>query len=293
MNSRVSPFRKERSAGSGHVAEPGLEAAPATADPNSQSVVEIDEVRIDYNLGYGKHRVVHAVGNVSATIHRGEKLVILGPSGCGKSTLLMAIGGFMPITSGVIKVNGRRVTHPSLERIMVFQDFNQLFPWKTVLENVKWGIKKRHAKLAKDEVTNRARRQLELVGLSEQENQHPNTLSGGQKQRCAIARSFAATPEVLLMDEPFGALDAINRERMQQELNKIWSEQETPATIAFVTHDVSEAVLLGHRILVMTGGPASRVRSIVENKVTGRSTSDPGAMNLHAELRELLKEEMP
>lgn len=257
----------------------------------SDSVVEIENVSINYTLGTGRRQVIKAVEDVSVSIRRGEKLIILGPSGCGKSTLLMALGGFIPISGGTMKVNGRPVSRPSMERIMVFQDFNQLLPWMTVIENVQWGIRKRHPKMNEDEVRRRATRQVDLVGLARQAQQFPNTLSGGQKQRCAIARSFAATPEILLMDEPFGALDAINRERMQQELNNIWSEQESPTTIAFVTHDVAEAVLLGHRIMVMTNGPG-RVRAIVENNAVGRSADDPEFMELCAQLRELLKEEI-
>ena len=254
------------------------------------AVVQIEDVCIDYTVGPGKAQKIRAVENVSVSICRGEKLVILGPSGCGKSTLLMALGGFIPISSGSIKVNGSPVCKPSMARIMVFQDFAQLLPWFTVMDNVKWGIRKRFPKMAPEEVARIARTQVELVGLSKQAAQFPNTLSGGQKQRCAIARSFAATPEILLMDEPFGALDAINREHMQQELNNIWSQQETPTTIAFVTHDVNEAVLLGHRVMVMSAGPG-RVRAIVENPSVGKSSEDPNAIALAAHLRDLLKEE--
>lgn len=255
------------------------------------TVVEISNVSIDYIIRSGKRRKIRAVEDVSVSIYRGEKLIILGPSGCGKSTLLMALGGFLPISNGTMKVNGKAVSKPSMERIMVFQDFNQLLPWFTVLENVQWGVRKRFPNKSNAEALEIARHQLDLVGLSRQADQYPNTLSGGQKQRGAIARSFAASPEILLMDEPFGALDAINRERMQQELNSIWSEQETPTTIAFVTHDVHEAVLLGHRILVMTNGPG-RVREIVNNPYVGQPSDDPEVGELVNELRELLKEEI-
>jgi len=278
----------------GHIAHgrmAGLEEISEDASLRSDTVVDIEDVSIDYTLGPGKRRVIRAVDNVSVSIRRGEKLIILGPSGCGKSTLLMALGGFLPISGGVMKVNGSPVSRPSMERIMVFQDFNQLLPWMTVLDNVQWGIRKRHPKMSQAEVASLAGKQIELVGLARQADQYPNTLSGGQKQRCAIARSFAATPEILLMDEPFGALDAINRERMQQELNNIWSEQESPTTIAFVTHDVAEAVLLGHRVMVMTSGPG-RVRAIVENNAVGRPADDPEVMMLCAHLRDLLKEEI-
>jgi len=272
--------------------DPAARPVPASPAASAQAgnVVEIEDVCIDYSVGPGRRQKIRAVENVSISVRRGEKLVILGPSGCGKSTLLMALGGFLPISSGSIKVNGASVSKPSMERIMVFQDFQQLLPWFSVLENVKWGVRKRWPKLDPQEADRIARRQVELVGLSRQADQYPNTLSGGQKQRCAIARSFAAAPEILLMDEPFGALDAINRERMQQELNNIWSQQEVPTTIAFVTHDVNEAVFLGHRVMVMTSGPG-RVRAVVDNPAVDRSSEDPDAANLAMHLRELLKEE--
>lgn len=266
-------------------------AVPSGAKVENDHVVEIRNVSIEYASVGRKHVPVRAVDDVSVSIKRGEKFIILGPSGCGKSTLLMSMGGFISISSGSIMVNGKEVSAPSMERIMVFQDFFQLLPWRTVLENVAWGIKKRWPKLSRAEILTRARTQVDLVGLNNQAEQYPSTLSGGQKQRCAIARSFAATPEILLMDEPFGALDAISREKMQAELNNIWERQATPTTIAFVTHDVNEAVLLGHRIMVMTQGPG-RIREIVSNPFMGRPLDDEGAMRLAASLRELLKEEV-
>jgi NitT/TauT family transport system ATP-binding protein len=130
---------------------------------------------------------------------------------------------------------------------------------------------------------------VELVGLGQQTNQYPNTLSGGQKQRCAIARAFAVQPEILLMDEPFGALDAINRERMQFELNRLWAAEKESTTIAFVTHDVNEAVHLGHRVMVMSRGPG-RMRALIENPSVGSPPHDAAALKLVDELRELLKD---
>jgi NitT/TauT family transport system ATP-binding protein len=267
--------------------------APAAADtaghaPPAEAQVEVDHVSIAFGKSRGRGSVV-AVDDVSVTIRKGEKFVILGPSGCGKSTLLTAIGGFLPVSGGEIRVGGEIVRKPSMKRILVFQDFGQLMPWRTVGGNVSWAIKNRWPKMRDGEVQERARHYVDLVGLTPQIDQYPNTLSGGQKQRCAIARSFAVKPEILLMDEPFGALDAINREKMQAELNRLWSAEDERVTVAFVTHDVNEAVHLGHRIMVMSRGPG-RLRRLVDNPHVGTPPNDAQAMELVAQLRELLKD---
>jgi NitT/TauT family transport system ATP-binding protein len=261
------------------------EARPATA---TTELVEIDHVSIAFPRSRGRGTVV-AVEDVSVSIRRGEKFVILGPSGCGKSTLLTAIGGFIPVSGGEIRVDGKAVKGPSMNRLLVFQDFGQLLPWRTVAANVDWAVGKRWPKMAAAERRARARHYVELVGLGPQAEQYPNTLSGGQKQRCAIARAFAVQPEMLLMDEPFGALDAISRERMQFELNRVWAAESERVTIAFVTHDVNEAVHLGHRVMVMSRGPG-RLRALVDNPSVGRPPHDAAALRLVEELRELLKD---
>lgn len=260
-------------------------AAPA-AEAGTQ--VEIDQVSIEFRRSRGRSSVV-AVQDVSVKIRNGEKFVILGPSGCGKSTLLTAMGGFIPVSSGQIRVGGEVVRKPSMKRILVFQDFGQLLPWRTVVGNVAWAVRNRWPKLRDAEALERARHYVDLVGLAAQAQQFPNTLSGGQKQRCAIARAFAVKPEILLMDEPFGALDAINREKMQFELNQLWGAEGEKTTIAFVTHDVNEAVHLGHRIMVMSRGPG-RLRALVDNPSVGRPPHDQNALRLVEELRELLKD---
>jgi len=250
--------------------------------------VELDHVTIAFPKARGRGTVV-AVEDVSVNIRKGEKFVILGPSGCGKSTLLMAIGGFIPITSGEIRVAGQKVIKPTMNRVLVFQDFGQLLPWHTVVSNVSWAIKKRWTKMPDAEVRERAKHYVDLVGLSTQAEQYPNTLSGGQKQRCAIARAFSVKPEILLMDEPFGALDAINREKMQFELNRLWDAESEKVTIAFVTHDVNEAVHLGHRIMVMSHGPG-QLRELVENPSVGEPPQDANALRLVEEMRDHLKD---
>jgi NitT/TauT family transport system ATP-binding protein len=253
----------------------------------NEALVTIRDASIAYN-SRGRAATL-AVDSVSIDVRQGEKFVILGPSGCGKSTLLTAVAGFIPLTSGSIEIEGRQVAGPSMNRIMVFQDFGQLFPWRTVLGNVKWGIHRRWPSLPRNEVQSRAEECIELVGLKGQSGQYPNTLSGGQKQRCALARAFAVSPGLLLMDEPFGALDAINRERMQAELNRMLMEGARGMTVIFVTHDVNEAVHLGDRIMVMSRGPG-RVRALIDNPHVGAPPFHADVMPLAAELRELLKD---
>jgi len=264
------------------------EKTPAPQPTGAGDLVDVDHVSIAFPGTRGRGTVL-AVQDVSFSIGRGEKFVILGPSGCGKSTLLTAIGGFIPVSGGEIRVHGERVKGPSMERVLVFQDFGQLLPWRTVASNVEWAVGKRWPAMSAADRRARTMGYVELVGLAPQAEQYPNTLSGGQKQRCAIARAFAVQPEMLLMDEPFGALDAINRERMQFELNRVWAAQSERVTIAFVTHDVNEAVHLGHRVMVMSRGPG-RLRALIDNPSVGSPPHDGAALKLVDELRELLKD---
>lgn len=264
------------------------EARRSPGTPGRDLVV-LDRVSIEFPPLRGSGHVI-AVSDVSVSIRRGEKFVILGPSGCGKSTLLTALGGFIPVSSGAILVDGKAVSAPSMNRVLVFQDFGQLLPWRTVSGNVEWAVGKRWPSLKPRERQARAAHYIDIVGLGAQAGQYPNTLSGGQKQRCAIARAFAVQPAMLLMDEPFGALDAINRERMQYELNKVWASESEPVTIAFVTHDVNEAVHLGHRVMVMSRGPG-RLRALIDNPCVGSPPHDEAALALVQELRDLLKDE--
>ncbi len=223
------------------------------------------------SIHYGARTVTRAVEDVSFEVGRNEKLVIVGPSGCGKSTLLTAIAGFLTPVVGTIALNGALVTEPGPERVMVFQDLNQYLPWKTVEGNVRWGIRKRWPAMAKVERGELARHYIDAVGLAGYEDRYPHLLSGGQKQRVALARAFAVKPALLLLDEPFGALDAITREQMQDELNRLWAGADV--SIVFVTHDVSEAVRLGHRILVMSTRPG-RVSAILTNDALGHGERD-------------------
>lgn len=195
---------------------------------------------------------VVAVDDIDATIEEGEFVSILGPSGCGKSTLLYMIGGFIEPTSGEITMNGDPVTSPSPNRGMVFQD-SVLYPWLTVRENIEWGLKVQD--VPESERREKSAEFISMIGLEGFEDSYPSELSGGMQQRAAMARVLVCNPEVLLMDEPFGALDEQTREVMQDELLEIW--QQTNQTCVFVTHSIDEALFLSDRILVLTARPGT------------------------------------
>ncbi len=183
-------------------------------------------------------------------VREGEFITVIGPSGCGKSTFLHMMGGFIGADAGAIRVYGKEVKEPGPDRGMMFQEF-ALFPWKTVAGNVAWGLEAQGA--ARSHIDDVVAKYLDMTGLSEFRNHYPAELSGGMKQRVALARVLAFDPKVLLMDEPFGALDAQTRETMQEEVTLLW--ERTKKTIVFVTHDIDEAVYLGDRIVVLTARP--------------------------------------
>jgi len=212
------------------------------------SHIEIRDVSLFYDTPSGR---VHAVDTVSFDIAASEFLCIVGPSGCGKSTLLNIIAGFIPPTGGEIRLGGKPITGHGQDRGVVFQDFAQLFPWRTALGNVAFGLEMKG--LPKDEREAIALRQLALVKLEKFSRSYPHHLSGGMQQRVAIARALAYNPAVLLMDEPFAALDALTRDDMQRLLADVW--RETGKTVIYVTHNVAEAVYLADRVVVMTPHP--------------------------------------
>jgi NitT/TauT family transport system ATP-binding protein len=226
--------------------------------------IVVEDVSHTYRPARG--REVLALDDVSLSIAPREFVALLGPSGCGKSTLLYLIGGFLPTEKGVIRVEGAPVASPGPDRGIVFQHF-ALFPWKTVRGNVLYGLEK--AGVEPEERKRRAQAYIDMVGLTGFEESYPSQLSGGMKQRAAIARTLAIDPKILLMDEPFGALDAQTRSLMQTELLAIW--QRSPKTVIFVTHDVQEAVYLAQRVVVMSARPG-KVKAIVE---TSFDRADP------------------
>ena len=218
--------------------------------------ISIESVSHTYHPNKGQP--VFALDNISLEVREHEFMALLGPSGCGKSTLLYMIGGFLPVESGVIKVGDAPVTEPHPDRGIVFQHF-ALFPWKTVLDNVLYGLEK--TRVPRTERRERAQYYIDMVQLTGFENSFPSQLSGGMKQRAAIARTLAVDPDILLMDEPFGALDAQTRTLMQDELRTIMGK--SPKTVIFVTHDVQEAVRLADRVAVMSRRPG-RMKEIVD-----------------------------
>jgi NitT/TauT family transport system ATP-binding protein len=222
-------------------------AKPATRHSVDTGLVEIDRVTVVFGKGGKAHK---AIEETSIRVEPGEFVCILGPSGCGKSTLLNSLAGYVKPNSGEVRVDGEVVTRPGPDRGMVFQQYS-LFPWKTVKENVAFG-----PKMASQSVTaaeSVANTFLEMVGLSRFANRYPAELSGGMQQRVGIARALANYPRVLLMDEPFGALDAQTRLMMQENLLNIWAEFGT--TVLFITHDIDEAIFLADRVLIMSASP--------------------------------------
>jgi NitT/TauT family transport system ATP-binding protein len=210
--------------------------------------IEVDNVSLVYDTPAGR---VLAVDRASFGMKQSEFLCLVGPSGCGKSTLLNILAGFLTPTDGAIRIGGKPVTGHGMDRGVVFQDFAQLFPWRTALGNVTFGLEMKG--IAKEEREQIAREQLKLVKLDKFANAYPHHLSGGMQQRVAIARALAYNPDVLLMDEPFAALDALTRDDMQRLLADVW--HTTRKTIIYVTHNVAEAVYLADRVIVMSPHP--------------------------------------
>ncbi|WP_372387302.1 ABC transporter ATP-binding protein [Xanthomonas axonopodis] len=215
----------------------------------SDVLLRADGVTLQYPSG---DSLVTATWRVSFDVHHMDRYILLGPSGCGKSSLLKAVGGFIHPTEGSIHLRGKAVQKPGPDRMMVFQEFDQLFPWRTVLENVMFPMTARSDWSTRDR-HDRALASIDKVGLAKFAHSYPHQLSGGMKQRAAIARAMAMEPDVLLMDEPFAALDALTRRRLQDELLRLW--EEVKFTMLFVTHGIDEATRVGSRILVLSPHP--------------------------------------
>ncbi|OGA11437.1 MAG: hypothetical protein A2W68_08315 [Betaproteobacteria bacterium RIFCSPLOWO2_02_64_14] len=227
---------------------------PAAAQPAARGRISIETVSVVFGRGEASHL---AVDRAQLEIPAGQFVCLLGPSGCGKSTLLNSIAGYVEPATGRIIVDGVRVERPGPDRGMVFQQYS-LFPWKTVRQNIEFGP--RMAKKNAAEIDEIVMRQLEMVGLTAHAAKFPSMLSGGMQQRVGIARALANSPSVLLMDEPFGALDAQTRTLMQENLLGIWNEVRS--TVVFVTHDIDEAVFLADRVIVMSTAPGRLIADI-------------------------------
>lgn len=251
-------------------------AAPAADTATATGRIEIDEVSIRFGDFV-------AVEDATLSISPGEFVCLLGPSGCGKTTLLNAVAGFIPEIDGSVQVDGVDVDGPHQSRGVVFQSTEALFPWLSALDNVGFGARL-HA-MSKSERRRVAMDQLKLVGLDHSAGKYPGEMSGGMRQRLQIARVLANEPAIVLMDEPFGALDAQTRTVMQTELDRIW--RATGCTIVFVTHDLDESLLLADRIVTMTAGPSARIKNIHDVDLPRpRDIDDPAVRQLHHALRE-------
>ncbi|MFB2972437.1 ABC transporter ATP-binding protein [Aerosakkonema sp. BLCC-F183] len=226
--------------------------------PAKAPILEIENVSKIYATPKGPYTVLE---DVNLTVYEGEFVCVIGHSGCGKSTLLNMVAGFNKPTDGEVRLRGSRITRPGPDRMMVFQNY-ALLPWKTAFDNVYLAVKAAHRNKSKLEKMTITRQHLELVGLTEAAHKRPSQLSGGMKQRVAIARALAMRPEILILDEPFGALDAITKEELQEELLQIWRQNRV--TVLMITHDIDEALFLADRVVMMTNGPHAKIGEIVE-----------------------------
>lgn len=253
---------------------------PSTIEERNVLLV-VDDVTIQYKT---QAHLVTATHRVSFRVARGERFVLLGPSGCGKSTLLKAVAGFLRPVEGSIHLNGKLISGPGPDRIVVFQEFDQLLFWKTVTQNVVFplastGVPRRDA-------AERAQAAIDKVGLAKFRDAYPHMLSGGMKQRVAIARAMAMGADILLMDEPFAALDALTRRRLQEELLHLWAD--IGFTMLFVTHAIDEAIILGSHIVVLSPHPG-RVKAILDTRAFGHDDlGSPGFADLHRHIHDML-----
>jgi NitT/TauT family transport system ATP-binding protein len=238
--------------------------------------------------GSDRGRQYVALHDVSFSISPGEFLCLLGPSGCGKSTVLRMIAGFLAPSAGEILIRGSPVKGPGMDRAVVFQGDAALFNWLTTAENVEFGLRMR--RVPAPERSRIVAENIRLVGLEGFEHHHPNQLSGGMRQRLQIARVLANDPAILLMDEPFGALDAQTRGIMQQELSRIWSSHKK--TVLFITHDIDESILLGDRVAIMTAGPAATIKKVLAVPLARPREMGEEFLRLRREIKAAIEEEV-
>ncbi|HEV3087659.1 MAG TPA: ABC transporter ATP-binding protein [Candidatus Elarobacter sp.] len=243
-------------------------------------LLDVAGVTLQYKT---RDHLVTATYRVGFQVFETERYVVLGPSGCGKSTLLKAVGGYMTPTEGAIRLKGEVIRQPGPDRMMVFQEFDQLLPWKTVRQNVMFPMMV-SGRVAPAEAAERARTYIDKVNLSGCADQFPHTLSGGMKQRVAIARAMAMEPDILLMDEPFAALDALTRRKMQDELLELWDE--VGFTMIFVTHSIAEAIKVGSRILLLSPHPGQVKAEL--NSVPRTGAGPDEARRLEERIHEML-----
>jgi NitT/TauT family transport system ATP-binding protein len=244
-----------------------------------QPLLDVRGVTLQYKT---KEHLVTATYRVDFKVYQSDRFVLLGPSGCGKSTLLKAVGGYLAPIEGEIRLRGNMITRPGPDRMIVFQEFDQLPPWKTVRQNVLFPLLA-SGKLKGREAEEKAMHYIEKVNLLKFADHYPHMLSGGMKQRVAIARGMAMEPDILLMDEPYAALDALTRRKMQDELLQLWDD--TRFTVLFVTHSIEEAVKIGNRILLLSPHPG---QVTAELNSTGEDTIDEHGQSLTARINAML-----
>jgi nitrate ABC transporter ATP-binding subunit len=235
-----------------------IQAHPTKDGSHQNSFLEIDAVAKIYPTKTGGYTVLE---NVSLTVQQGEFICLIGHSGCGKSTLLNMVSGFSKPTHGEVRLKGKPILQPGPDRMVVFQGY-ALLPWLTVFENVYLAVNRVYGEKSTAEKTKIVKDHLAMVGLTEAADKKPPQISGGMKQRVAIARALSIRPEVLILDEPFGALDAITKEELQEELLKIWNEHR--CTVLMITHDIDEALFLADRLVMMTNGPAATIGEVID-----------------------------
>jgi NitT/TauT family transport system ATP-binding protein len=273
---------------------PGIRAGPwlspreaVLCKPARPPFLEVKDLTLQYKT---EAYLLTATRKVSFSANESDRLILLGPSGCGKSTILKAIGGFLKPAAGSISLNGNEIKKPGADRAMVFQEFDQLPPWKTALENIVFAIRETR-KLKKAEARDEARSLLEKVNLIKFADHYPHALSGGMKQRVAIARCLAIQSKIILMDEPFASLDALTRQKMQEELLELWVG--TKLTLVFVTHSIDEAITLGNRIVLLSPHPGRVMDEIVMDWSSADSTKNPEFAALKEKItRILFKDQM-
>ena len=249
------------------------------------SFISIENASFTYD-----ERLGQVLRDVNLQVEQGEFFMLLGPSGCGKTTALTMLAGYEHPTAGTVRFKDEDVVGPGPDRVVIFQGDDSLLGWLTVERNVAFGLEVQ--KVRKDETQRRVAEAIETVGLKGQEHKYPHQLSGGMKQRVQIARALVARAEVLLMDEPFGALDALTRTSMQDELSRLWGE--LTQTVIFITHDISEALILADRIGVMTPGPGSSIGHIIENPLPRPRTRDSAEFaHLYGQLERMLGHAAP
>jgi NitT/TauT family transport system ATP-binding protein len=257
---------------------------PSPANDTARPLLSVREVTLQYKT---PDHLITATWRISFDVLSGDRFILLGPSGCGKSTLLKAIGGFIKPVEGRVMLNDREIGEPAPDRMMVFQEFDQLLPWKTVAQNVMYPMQVSR-RFPKSEIPGRAASCIAKTNLTKFADAYPHMLSGGMKQRVAIARSLAMEPAVLLMDEPFAALDALTRRSMQVEVLRLWDD--THFTMLFVTHSIEEALILGTRILVLSPHPGQVRAELDASDLGPDAVSSPRFQALHKEIEAMLFE---